>query len=58
MKFDFGDFRENLFRSYKFGSNLEGELDASHEDLSTFYFCRRNYLAIKAFSSTDIVLRF
>ena len=40
VKFDIGDFYENLLRNAKFSLNREKILGTLHEDLSTFYCCR------------------
>ena len=43
-----GDFYENMSRNSKFGYNRAKISGTWHEDLGTFYFCRRCEIAIKA----------
>ena len=44
MKFDIRAFFENLFRKFKFNSNLTGITDTLHEDKYTFVIMCRSVL--------------
>jgi hypothetical protein len=55
MKFDLGDFEENMSQKFKFVSNQSKISGTLQEDLSTLYYCRRQKISIKALSSREVV---
>jgi hypothetical protein len=55
VKFDIGDFNENLLKNSKFGCNWAKISAPSHGDLSASHCFRRQQIAIEALSSSEMV---